>query len=137
MQMDGWADYLHTSLNGEHVLFPALRLNSFGAFISAAALSASICLAERCVFCAHSHSSNSEKNMNFDTQLPDLCSYAALDPLPSRPPVAHAQCALADRHLLPSDALTTVRLSPAYLTLFLSPSFHRLYMLLSMTFHVW
>jgi hypothetical protein len=50
MQMDGWADYLHTSLNGEHVLFPALRLSSFGAFISAAALSASICLAERCVF---------------------------------------------------------------------------------------
>jgi hypothetical protein len=47
--MDGWADYLHTSLTGEHALFPTLRLTSFGTFITAAVVSASICLAERCV----------------------------------------------------------------------------------------
>jgi hypothetical protein len=50
MQMEGWADYLHTSLNGEHALFPALRLTNFGSFVTAAVLSASICLAERCVW---------------------------------------------------------------------------------------
>jgi hypothetical protein len=49
MQMDGWADYLHASLYGEHALFPALRLTSFATFVTAAALSATICLAERCV----------------------------------------------------------------------------------------
>lgn len=47
LQMDGWADYLHSSLNGEHALFPALRLSSFGTFIIAAVFSASICLTER------------------------------------------------------------------------------------------
>ena len=46
--MDGWADYLHSSLTGEHALFPALRLSSSGSFLAAAILSASICLAERC-----------------------------------------------------------------------------------------
>jgi hypothetical protein len=49
MHMDGWADHLHTSFYGEHVLLPGLRLTSFAAFIAAAALSASICLIERCV----------------------------------------------------------------------------------------
>jgi hypothetical protein len=47
--MDGWADYLHTSFYGEHVLLPGLRLTSFATFIGAAALSASICLIERYV----------------------------------------------------------------------------------------
>lgn len=47
--MDGWADHLHTSFYGEHVLLPSLRLTSFAAFIVAVALSASICLIERCV----------------------------------------------------------------------------------------
>ncbi|KAI0248355.1 hypothetical protein BJV78DRAFT_801419 [Lactifluus subvellereus] len=47
MQMDGWEDYLHTTFLGEHILFPSVRLTSFGTFISAAALSATICLTER------------------------------------------------------------------------------------------
>jgi len=47
MQMDGWADHLHTSFYGEHVLLPGLRLTSFGTFLLAAALAASICLTER------------------------------------------------------------------------------------------
>jgi hypothetical protein len=47
--MDGWAEYLHTSFYGEHVLFPGLRLTSLTTFIVAATLSASICLVERCV----------------------------------------------------------------------------------------
>lgn len=49
MKMDGWADYLHTSFYGEHVLSPSLRLTSLSSFIIAAALSTSICLVERCV----------------------------------------------------------------------------------------
>ena len=49
MQMDGWEDYLHTSFYGEHVLFPGLRLTSFGAFICAALLAAALCLLERYV----------------------------------------------------------------------------------------
>ena len=52
MQMDGWAEYLHTSFYGEHVLFPGLRLTSSSTFIVAATLSASICLVERCVSAA-------------------------------------------------------------------------------------
>jgi len=47
MQMDGWADHLHTSFYGEHVLLPGLRLTSFSTFLLAAALAASICLFER------------------------------------------------------------------------------------------
>jgi len=47
MKMDGWADYLHTSFYGEHVLFPGLRLTSLGAFICAALLAAALCLLER------------------------------------------------------------------------------------------
>ncbi|KAI0308359.1 hypothetical protein B0F90DRAFT_162270 [Multifurca ochricompacta] len=47
MKMDGWEDHLHTSFYGEHVLFAGLRLTSFGTFISAAILSAAICLIER------------------------------------------------------------------------------------------
>ncbi|KAF8274274.1 hypothetical protein EI94DRAFT_1714017 [Lactarius quietus] len=47
MQMDGWEDFLHTSLNGEHVLFPGFRLRSFGAFVCAALLTAALCLLER------------------------------------------------------------------------------------------
>jgi hypothetical protein len=49
MQMDGWEDYLHITFLGEHVLFPSVRLTSFSTFVSAAALSATICLTERCV----------------------------------------------------------------------------------------
>lgn len=47
MKMDGWEDYLHTSFYGEHVLFPGLRLTSFGAFLCAAFLAAALCLLER------------------------------------------------------------------------------------------
>ncbi|KAI9455908.1 hypothetical protein BJY52DRAFT_614523 [Lactarius psammicola] len=47
MKMDGWEDYLHTSFYGEHVLFPGLRLTSFGAFICAAFLAVALCLLER------------------------------------------------------------------------------------------
>ena len=55
MQMEGWEDYLHTSFYGEHVLFPGLRLTSFGAFIGAALLAAALCLLERYVIVSYSH----------------------------------------------------------------------------------
>jgi hypothetical protein len=54
MQMAGWEDYLHTNFLGEHILFPSVRLTSFGTFTSAAALCATICLTERCVTAADS-----------------------------------------------------------------------------------
>ena len=120
MQMEGWADYLHTSLNGEHALFPALRLTSFGSFVTAAVLSASICLAERCVLVwsgrvglsfAPLQGTNKAWLLTHvaPPQLPDICTYATLDTLSSRPPVACAQCALAGRPLFPSDVLKAVR----------------------------
>jgi len=70
--MDGWADYLHTSLGGEHALFPALRLTSFGTFTAAAVLSASICLAERCARFAPSlflslEAQQTQRSMTFDS----------------------------------------------------------------------
>src|SRR6266702_2516844 len=56
MKMDGWEDYLHTSFYGEHVLFPGLRLTSFGTFTCAAFLAAALCLLERCVIASHTRS---------------------------------------------------------------------------------
>jgi hypothetical protein len=93
--MDGWADYLHSSLTGEHALFPALRLTSFGTFITASILSASICLAERCAwfsrsFCVPKAQQNSEMHMTLVLQLLDFCTFAALDTLSSCPPVKSA-----------------------------------------------
>jgi len=98
MQMDGWADHLHTSFYGEHVLFHGLRLTSFPAFIVAAALSASICLLERSLTFALS------------------------------------------RHWIPFHAVRQSRVRSALwrAALYsLATLLRLLYMLLSMTFHVW
>jgi len=98
MQMDGWSDYLHTSLYGEHALFPVLRLTSFGSFITAAALAASICLAERSL------------------------TFALM------------------QHWTPCQAVRQSRARSAFWRagLYSLATFLRLlYMLLSMTFHVW
>ncbi|EKM61552.1 uncharacterized protein PHACADRAFT_135311 [Phanerochaete carnosa HHB-10118-sp] len=47
MQMDGWTDYLHVAFYGEHVLFPAFRLDSAWHFVVASIFTALLCLAER------------------------------------------------------------------------------------------
>lgn len=49
MQMDGWTDHLHIALYGEHVLFPAFRLDSTWHFVVASIFTAILCLMERCV----------------------------------------------------------------------------------------
>ncbi|KAI9508365.1 hypothetical protein F5148DRAFT_919176 [Russula earlei] len=96
--MDGWADHLHTSFYGEHVLLPGLRLTSLGTYVIAAVLSAFICFTERSLTFALS------------------------------------------RHWAPFRA---VRQSRAHSALWrsglyaLATLLRLLYMLLSMTFHVW
>lgn len=50
MQMDGWEDYLHVSLRGEHVLFAGLRLDTPASFIVATFVSVLVCITERCVY---------------------------------------------------------------------------------------
>ncbi|KAI0783137.1 hypothetical protein C8Q75DRAFT_478013 [Abortiporus biennis] len=45
--MDGWKDHLHFSLQGEHVLFPGLHLDSTWHFIVASIITVAICLCER------------------------------------------------------------------------------------------
>ncbi|KAI6047853.1 hypothetical protein EDC04DRAFT_28333 [Pisolithus marmoratus] len=45
--MDGWVDYLHVSLFGEHVLFYSLRLDSFWTFCLGSIIVAVVCLVER------------------------------------------------------------------------------------------
>jgi len=98
MQMDVWEDYLHSTYLGEHILFPSVRLTSFGTFVSAAALSATICLTERSLTFALS------------------------------------------RHWIP---FRTIRHSRVHSALWraalyaLATLLRLLYMLLSMTFHVW
>ncbi|KAI0686642.1 hypothetical protein BC835DRAFT_1513216 [Cytidiella melzeri] len=47
MQMDGWQDYLHFDLLGEHVFFPSLRLDSARHLVEACVLTIAICVAER------------------------------------------------------------------------------------------
>lgn len=44
-----WEDRLHISFIGEHVLFPGLRLDSWGHFVGASLLTTIFCLCERCV----------------------------------------------------------------------------------------
>lgn len=98
MKMDGWADYLHTSFYGEHVLFPSLRLTSLGAFVCAALLAAALCLLER------------------------LLTFAL------------------SRHWLPFHAVRKSRSRRALWRAGLyavATLLRLLYMLLSMTFHVW
>jgi len=45
--MDGWQDHLHFDLLGEHVLFPALHLDSAWHFIEAGVLTIVVCVLER------------------------------------------------------------------------------------------
>ncbi|EIM92618.1 uncharacterized protein STEHIDRAFT_89777 [Stereum hirsutum FP-91666 SS1] len=51
MQMGegSWEDRLHISFIGEHVLFPGLRLDSWGHFVGASLLTTTFCLCERLV----------------------------------------------------------------------------------------
>jgi hypothetical protein len=65
--MDGWEDYLHITFLGEHVLFPSVRLTSFSTFVSAAALSATICLTERCVLLFLAADSRKNSTQRHDT----------------------------------------------------------------------
>src|SRR6266702_7171426 len=107
MKMDGWEDYLHTSFYGEHVLFPGLRLTSFGTFTCAAFLAAALCLLERCVIASHTLSLS---RCSMHAQFPHLRALAALVALPRRPPISLAQSALADGALRSRDPPTIVRL---------------------------
>ncbi|KAF8140495.1 hypothetical protein EV363DRAFT_1312630 [Boletus edulis] len=47
MIMDGWVDYLHVDLLGEHILFRSLRLQSLWSFIPASIVITTVCLLER------------------------------------------------------------------------------------------
>ena len=93
MQMDGWADHLHTSLYGEHALFPGLRLTSFPAFIVAAALSASICLLERYVSAPSPLSQGTTTKKCERTHIALSPSLSPDIGYPSTPPASHA-CAV-------------------------------------------
>ena len=112
MKMEGWADYLHTSFYGEHVLFPGLRLTSLGTFISAALLATALCLLERYVITSLS------SPQLMQAQFADLCAFATLGALLLRATISHAQSGLAVGALRSRDAPTIVRL---YLSLSLSP----------------
>ena len=111
MKMDGWADYLHTSFHGEHVLFPGLRLTSLATFICAALIAAALCILERYVIVMCSLSFLNQCTTKFS----NLCSLAALVALPRCPQIPLAQGALAGGALRSRDTPSIVRL---FLSLF-------------------
>ena len=143
MKMDGgWADYLHTSFYGEHVLFPGLRLTSVGTFICAALLAAILCLLERYVIAMYSFSFS-----RYSTNAHPVC-------LPSRyrgtgcPSTLSANPACAERSggRGSTQSRRSFDCTPLFLSLCRLPQAllipahfftYRLYMLLSMTFQVW
>ena len=45
--MSRWEPHLHWSFEGEHLLFPNLRLHSWPTFIVACALTIAVCITER------------------------------------------------------------------------------------------
>ncbi|KAI0275269.1 hypothetical protein BC834DRAFT_41495 [Gloeopeniophorella convolvens] len=117
MKMDGgWEDHLHTSFYGEHVLFPGLLLTSFGTFVTASAITILICLAERSLtFALSQHWSpfravrqSRARTSLWRASLYWMATLLRLCVLRATSRASHSLC--------------TVR---------------RLYMLLSMTFHVW